>query len=543
MTQIYYRANLNDAEFPFISTFQGKTVIQPSIDQNYVQSMFDKSSGDRGIPEAYYMHNVLPSVHGYKSVGYTNIIPNIAGVTFTNVYACKDYSGNRGLIAITNDGRTFLASSYSPIWDEVTPPGQPVVTDPKTSVANATGTSFICYPLFGIFVIDLANKALTLAAIQWDAGMASNLVVAISASNNYLLAHDGVKLYWSSALDVLDFKASQITGAGNGTPTAAVGNLIAIAPVGVGFAVYCQGNIVVATFSGNVQYPWLFKEAPNGSGIESVNSISAAGDEASNYAWTSAGLLKVTLGGCQPMFPEATDFLSGNIFEDYNSITGVMTTEYTDTNLEVRLSFVSSRLLVISYGKSIPYTHALIYDIALKRWGKLKFTHIQALDITFKLVTNNTPSYIDLGFRDYISMYSVPYNAMNGQEPIAPDSKESFVLVAADGSTSIINTEFGANASDAVLLLGKYQIFRANTVAIQGFTIESIDSDNTNFSVKVLTSIDGKNPSLVSTPYETVDVGIRQYDCLAIGQNHSLLIKGAFHVTALVAVFSKNGNR
>ena len=140
MTQIYYRANLNDSEFPFISTFQGKTVIQPSIDQNYVQSMLDKSSGDRGIPEAYYMHNVLPSVHGYKSVGYTNIIPNIPGATFTNVYACKDYAGSRGLIAITNDGRTFLASSYSPIWDEVTPPGQPITTDPKTSVANATGT-------------------------------------------------------------------------------------------------------------------------------------------------------------------------------------------------------------------------------------------------------------------------------------------------------------------------------------------------------------------------------------------------------------------
>ena len=107
----------------------------------------------------------------------------------------------------------------------------------------------------------------------------------------------------------------------------------------------------------------------------------------------------------------------------------------------------------------------------------------------------------------------------------------------------MIVVEFGNTDSDAVLLLGKYQIFRANTVAIQGFSIESIDSDNTNFNVKVLTSIDGKNTYLTTTPYETVSDGMRQYDCLAIGQNHSLLIKGAFHITALVLVFSKNGNR
>lgn len=542
MTQIKYRANLNDTDFPFISTFQGKTVIQPAIDQNTVQgSIFDKGYNDKGIPEAYYLHNVMPSTHGYKSVGYLTAINAAQGTnTFVNIFAVKDFSGNRGMLGITAEGKTFVVTNYNPQWVDVTPVGQPAGVD--VSVANATGTSFVCYSGFGIFTVDLDNVLLVPAAIQWDAGMSNSQVVSIASSNNYLLAHTDTTLFWSSALDVLDFRASQITGAGSGTPTSVVGSIITVAQVGIGFAVYCQGNIVVATFSGNVQYPWIFKEAPNGAGIASLDNVSRTGDELSNYAWTSSGLLRVTLSGCIPIYPEATDFLSGKIFEDYDSVTDTLTTEYIHEPLVVRPAFVSSRFLVISYGKT-SFTHALVYDSALKRWGKLKLTHVQAIDLTFKLSGGINPTYQELDLRTYMDFYRTPYNAMNGQVPIAADAKEAFTLIHADGTTQIVNFEYGLHNTDAVLFLGKYQLLRLNTLAIQEFTIESIDSDNTDFEVAVLTSIDGKNTYSTSVPYEEVVPNLRTYYCLTIGYNHTIRIKGGFHMVGMVITFSKNGNR
>jgi len=359
--QIYHRPNLTDAQFPLITSFQGKTVIQPGIDQNYTPApALSQEERDRGIPEALYMHNVVPSLNGYKSVGYDQLIAGLSPTAgFTRQYAVKDFAGNRGHIAITSAGKTYLITNTSLTWTDVTPAGQPAGAD--VTVADATGSSFICYDSFGIFTIDLATKSVSPAAIQWDSPLTNASIVGIGSSNNYLLAHDGSTLYWSSSLDVLDFRASQITGAGKGTPTAVIGSIITLGRVGIGFAIYCQGNIVVATFSGNVQYPWIFKEAPNGAGLASVYQVTTTGDEGSNYAWTSAGLLRVTLAGCSVVSPEVTDFLGGRVFEDYNYTADVLTTQRLTQPMQVRVSFVASRYLVASYGPS-SLAYALVYD-------------------------------------------------------------------------------------------------------------------------------------------------------------------------------------
>lgn len=543
MTQVYYRANLSDEQFPLVSTFQGKTIIQPSIDQNYSQSLFE-SKGDRGVPEALYLHNVIPSIYGYKSVAFRPAVPayNVDVNDFKHIFSIKDFSGNRGHIAITESGKTLMFTSSAPTWEDVTPIGQPaggVVT-----VADATGSSFICYSGFGIFEIDLINKALNVASISWDSPLTNADMLGIAASNNYLLAHDGSTLYWSSALDVLDFKASQITGAGSGTPTAAVGAIITINRVGIGFAVYCQGNIVVATFSGNVQYPWIFKEAPNGSGISSAYHISSTGEDNSNYAWTSAGLLKVTLAGCTAVHPEVSDFVAGRLYESYDTLTNTFTSTNLSAAMEVRIAFLSSRYLAISYGPTT-LKQSLLYDVSLKRWGKLVLDHALLFDIAFDIDTDQVApvTYSDLSATEYQN-YEVTYASVGPVVSVqSAEAKHAMAVMTASGQIVICSSEFADITSDAVLLLGKYQIFRANYVGIQGFTVESLDADNTNFSVQVLTSIDGKNTYLTTDPYEEIKDNIRLYSCLATGQNHSLLLKGAFHVVAIVLVFTNEGNR
>jgi hypothetical protein len=546
MTQIMYRANLGDAAFPLVSTFQGKTVIQPGIDQHYIQQpALSAAEKDMGIPEAYYMHNVMPSEHGYKSIYFNSLIPAITGVSdIKRIFPCKDFTGNRGHIAVTTSGKTWLITVLSPTWKDVTPLGQPTG---DVTVANATGSTFICYANWGIYTVNLVSKTLASAALQWDSPITNASITGIGSSNNYLLAHDGSTLYWSSSLSVLDFRASQITGAGKGTPIAVVGKIIALAQVSIGFVIYCQGNIVAAQFSGNVQYPWLFKESPNGSGVASVDHISFTGDDASNYAWTSAGILKVSLSGCQAVHPEVTDFLSGKIFEDFNSTLSTLAVTYLTNNLLVRIAFLSSRFLVVSYGVT-ELTHALVYDVALKRWGKLKVPHTQAFDLSFRISASaiQAISYLDQGTNTYLDYQNTPYTGfIISASADAPEAKHSIAFVENTGAISTVNFEYSsvvASATDSVLLLGKYQIFRANTLTLQGFTLETIDLGDTTFNTQVLTSYDGKNIGLTTTPYEIIHENLREYKCLASGANHSLLISGNFHLAAAVFTFTKHGN-
>jgi hypothetical protein len=542
MAQIYYRANLGDTDFPLLSEFQGRTVISPQLDQHYMQvPSLTGGEKDKGIPEAYYLHNVVPSLQGYKSVDYDPLNSPTVSLDFKRIFPIKDFDGNRGHIGVTTAGKTYIMTNTQTAWYDITPTGQPVG---DVTVASATGTSFICYAGWGIFTINLALRTLTPAALQWDSPLTNADIIGIATSNNYLLAHDGTTLYWSSSLSVLDFRVSQITGAGNGVPTTAIGTLVAIAAVGIGFAVYCQGNTVVATFSGNVQYPWIFKEAPNGAGLESVDYLSLTGDDLSNYAWTTAGLLKVTLGGCIPVFPEVTDFLGGRVFEDFDTITDTFSNQNLSSPFMVRVAYLASRFLIVSYGVS-SLTHALIYDSALKRWGKLKKPHVQAFDLSFKLATFQALTWEQLALHPWNDYKTTSWANLfpTGGGAIAPDAKHSACFLQADGSILRINTEYDSFAADAVLLLGKYQILRANWVTLQGFTVEAIDDYDYNFTVQVQTSYDGKTVGRTIIPRETISPRIRKYDCITTGSNHSILIKGAFHLVAAVLVFSKHGNR
>lgn len=542
MTQVYYRANITDSQFPLVSTFQGKTVIQPQIDQNYfAPSLFGKEDRDKGIPEALYMHNVLPSFYGYKSVDYDQIIAGHNAITNVDrIFPVKDFAGNRGHVLVS-ESKTYIITNDSLNWVEITPPGQPYGA--VASVADVTGSSFICYKNFGIFFIDLENKLLTTAAIQWDSPLTNASMEGIASSNNYLIAFTASTLYWSSALDVLDFRSSQITGAGSGSPTAAVGAIVTVASVNVGFAVYCQGNIVVATFSGNVQYPWLFKEAPNSAGIESPYHVSIRGDEGANYAWSSAGLIKVTLAGCSPVNPEVTDFLTGRLLEDYDDNTGQLVLTKTTKPFIVRVTYAAARYLCVSYGVD-SLTHVLVLDTALNRWGKLRIPHGQIFDLSFSIPLVTFSTYTDFGDLDYLELDDLVYDDMSQAAFVKPaEARHGLAFVANNGAINVANLEYPNKTADAVLILGKYQIFRANTLSVQELTIETIDSDNSNFDLRLLTSLDGKNFDLVTVPHEIVSNDMRQYYCLATGQNHSLEIRGSFHIVGVVLVFAKNGNR
>lgn len=542
MGQLTLRANLSAANFPLCSDFSGRSVVIPQQDETYITpSQFSgaDTDKDRGIPQIYYCHNVMPVGQGFKSIAYRTVIAGVSGITkFTKTITVRDNNENRGYLGITSDGLIYLYSLTTNVWKNVT---VPLWNGGDVSVAMASGVTYVCMKSFGVFVVDLVLGQLTTAALG---GITNSSVRGIWSSSNYMLLHDGYTVYWSSATNPTDFVPSLATGAGSAVPTGIGGVITSATTLGTGFAIYTTANIVLASYSGNTRYPWIFHEAAGGAGSGDIEGITNTGDEGTNYAWTSSGLLRVTAQGCTAVFPEVTDFLAGRIFEDFNDATLSIQSEYIQYDLKVKLSYASSRYLIISYGK-ISLTHALIYDIILKRWGKLRINHVDAFELTIN-ADGAGMTYQNLAPKTDTGLGATPYNQLTKLVNAAAAPKRSLAFMQNDGTIKIALWDYGNYTANAVIMLGKFQLTRNQVVTLEEFIVENVDSANvTNFSANVITSLDGKSQGLPLTipPLYAAGSQVRIYRCRVTGVNHSLLLTGAFNLVSLVLAFSRHGRR
>lgn len=551
MTQIQVRANLLATDFALVSKFQGRTVLINRYDQRTPASDGSSTTGrdNDAQPEVYYMHNVLPTIHGYKSVAYKEVVQHLTGVIFTTIVPFRGVGGtsdqDRGYLGFTTDGRTFMVSTLNGYWVDITPPGQPI-TGPHgpTEITTATvlGITYICYSDFGIFTVNMTTQAMVVTNLT---GITENLIRGISASNNYLLLHDGEIVYWSSALDPLDFVPSLITGAGSGTPASTGGAIVLISPLSTGFAIYTTTNIIISLYSGNTRFPWIFKEANNSSGIANVTAVASAGDDGSNYAWTSAGLLKVTLSGAAPVLPDVTDFISGNIIEDYDPVTKKLTVTPITGKLYVQLSYSSARYVIVSYGrKQYEMDYAIVYDLALKRVGKLKISHAAPLEFIMDYADGGITYAQSATTTDYITFtasagLTIAQSTILSDTPA--DAKHTTAFMSTSGGIFLAISDYANYTSDAVILLGKYQLVRNNLVSVQGVTVETIDAINSNFSVSDIVTYGGAIYQDATQMFQIGNGDTRQYLARLTGVNHSFLIEGAFNLVSFVINFSVHG--
>ena len=554
MSQIQVRANLLATDFALVTKFQGRTILAGQYDQKSTPSDANNLAGkdNDAQPEAYYMHNVLPTINGYKSVAYKEVVGALPpGKIFTRIVGFRDSDAppeqDRGYLGITADGKTYMVSTLNGYWIDITPVGQPIVNGLGTvSITTATvlGITYVCYSGFGIFTINMHTRTMVPVTLL---GITVSTIIGIAASNNYLLLHNGAVVFWSSAINPLDFVPSLITGAGSGTPASTGGPIVLLSPLSTGFAVYTTTNIVLASFSGNTRYPWIFKEANNSSGIASVTSVASAGDDGSNYAWTSAGLLKVTLAGAVPVLPEVTDFLSGQVIEDFDPITKTFNTTYLPDKLSIQLSYSSSRYVIVSYGRAdAQMSYSLVYDLALKRIGKLKLNHAAPIEFVMDYAGNGITyagSVTTYPFQTF-ALAAGSNITIGGAKVLSStpaSAKHTMAFMAANGAINIVTEDYADYTADAVLLLGKYQLIRNNLISVQGVIVETIDAENPNFNIGVLTSYDGNYTAPYVPLVQHAGGAVREYLCRVTGVNHSFLIEGAFNLVSFMINFSKHG--
>ena len=575
MAQITYRANLSAKSFPFIADNWGRSVIIPQSDNAFNRQLTSSEDSDKdvGIPQAFYMHNVMPDAQGFQSVGYTEVAASIAPTyPFTSIWVIRDASDAKAFLGVTSGGAFYINTGVGWVFKFT------LFYTGSVTTAYVSGTTYIYVGLLGCYKYDFgtglfvavtlngldATKVIGITGavgylIAWTipiSGVALSLttsvgsavltgavttgvvinqlvtgtgipigakvvtitagvsitldqVATVAGTNSISFASMAAGIAWSSTLDPTDFVPSLVTGAGGGNVEGARGAITYCVAHTLGFIVYTTNNAVAAVYSNNARYPFTFREILSSGGLGSLDLVGYDANSGNHYAYTTSGLQVVGTSQTQTVFPEVTDFISGKYFEDYNELTGTFSSTVLTVSMVKKINIISDRYLVISYGMT-GLTHALIYDIALKRFGKIKLPHISTIEYVL-----TSPGVIEI-------------------------PKQSIGFLQANGAIKIL--DFGAYSSTSlgVIALGKYQYVRARLMQLDTISIENVYDQNT-FSLTVLTALDGKNTA-TTTPYKLTSAGtLAVYGTRAIGINHSFIIKGNFQLSTLVLKFSLGG--
>lgn len=523
-----FTAILNAASFPFVSDLFPRSIIVPGMDnpvRTPKQYYGNDESANFELAQQYYCQNVMPTAEGVMSIGYSQVISALSGATdFDQVVVLRDTDENNFLF-VPAGGKNYIYTANRGSWQSTNPIAAPNAIVTRSYV---NGRTFVAYEGIGVFEYDTA--AGTFNAVAFTGLPAAIATIdGVSASNNYNICWSGITIAWSSLIDPTDFTSSITTGAGYAIPQDVKGPIRAVVPISGGFVAYTTKNAVAALYTNNARAPFVFKEISNAGGVDSPEQVSIDAALGYHYAYTTAGMQKITVNGAEFVDASLSDFLAGKILETFDIPTLTWTVEKLTDVAKVKVAFISGRYLVISYGKvSTPqlYTHAVVLDTALNRWGKLRIDHKDA--------------------------FAYPYPNIIGEVTIAPP-KQSVGFLQSDGTIQLLVMDYSEMQDQGVFLLGKYQIVRQKMVTFQYMELENLIQAYPP-DVYLITSLDGRNfdtPQALTVLYDAGNVkkyGAPPPDAdgnivRRTGRNFSALVVGTFELSTALFTVTKAGSR
>jgi hypothetical protein len=564
MAQIPYRANLSAATFPLSLQKAGRTVIFPGVDQNFDRRVdpAGDTSKDVGIPQAVYMENVIPTYNGYQSVGWkgSEDYPSLpAGDDQFVFIEVPVYSGGAGagvtvFLAFSTVANNVYYSISDPIgspFNLCTVPGTYAAPDSTTfrnqanvSVAFVQGRTF-CYvrESGGVALYEITyGIGIIFTEVT---GTVTGLTITVSPSMyilgsfNYLIFVDSDTVYWSSLTNPLDFTPSLVTGAGFeqiSTQSAQIN--FGVEHPG-GFIIYTDVECIAAKYTGNRAYPWRFTEILNSSGVKRRERVHGGQNTGVHYYIAMSGaILAQNLDSAETIISDVSDYLQNNkIHTVFDSGAMTLTTERVPNqsidygasagnnlySMFTAITFVLDRYVVISYLKkwlgatqppySLAYTSALVYDVVLRRLGRLQMEHNYVYEADGKLQT------------------FLGYEYATGLGRI----QQMFT----DITDQVLTGEGMLYRMSGVLVLGKFQYARDRFLTLEQIEIESVQSgmiidDTLIHSTFVIGTLDGK--TLQTTVYPDLMLYsdfLIAYNCHFTYKNFLVGIYGAFDVSSI----------
>jgi hypothetical protein len=412
------------------------------------------------------------------------------------------------------------------------------------SIANIKKRQFVCYAGHTDF-LEWNGSALNPVVLN---GLDPTKIRGLVAANTYLIAYDLKTIYWSSTVDPTDFIPSLQTGAGSSDVLALKGEIVCCTPIADGFLIYTTGNVVAAFYSGNIRFPWTFKEITGGPGVDSFEKVVFGTNSYIQYVWALTGLVEIDRNNAKPAFPEVSEFLACRRLEyfDYQK-KEIVQVDLSDSPL-VKVALVAQRWLVLSYGDT-ELKFALVYDSALRRWGKLAITHVDCFEYIGRPATETTDSSA-ARYNQVVGSYQVQtstYAEFGGLTVVTPAGAnqvpyKSLGFLKKTGEVQVVNFDLSGKA-DSVIYLGKFQLVRARFLSLHDIWAEECEDDT---DLDILSTLDGRNFLPPAVPFfdeDGSDKTLKHWLCSLDGMNHTLRFQGTFKLASYEMSFSVGGYR
>ena len=538
MSRIPIRISLDSANVPMLSYQSGPTVV--NVKEGMAKLRQEVKATDvpweLTEPQLIFAENVMPVPRGLTSITYSSKIAGIVGTTkFSKAGLYRTSTNVVGYWAMTTDGKLYTSPVTGISWTERTLPGWP--NGWEISTAKINGNTYFYVSFYGCYRF---NSDGTITAITLT-GLTATNIKGIAAAIGRLFAYTSTFLHYCSELDIFDFTPSLATGAGSTQIQYVRGDILMVDSASFGLFIYSKENVVACQETGNTSSPYLFSEVENSAGISDIELVASAPGLDAVYAFGSGGLQLIGIKQAIPIFPEISDFIALRSFESYDYVLHKITKQTFISRMKVKLSYVASRYLVVSYGIS-SLTHLLVYDTALRRWGKLARAHVDVFTISAALIAGEYIKFADMvAAADTVL---IPADETKIHETAFLSNQETFALMGADGSIEIVDFNFvGSPALQSVCVFGRIQLRRGrdsalHEVFLEGLTAgatpwvgDSISYRGASFNAPIELYLDSFDEASYTSCYYGDSVGL----------NHNLHIEGMFDLTGLTVTLVPDG--
>jgi hypothetical protein len=551
-----FKLALNAATFPLLSTHASRSVCIPALDgvaRTPRTFMGSDENIDYNIPQIIYCENVLPTRSGIKSVGYQQVIAPTVNNDFDSIFPLRDadentvlYSPSHGKNYIYDDVLAAWSTEDIPtIWGLTLAAGS-VPADSKVTYAYVDGKTFVCYSRLQ------STTAVDMSIMQWDAATKSlipatsiitNLPFAvgeidgISSSSGYLLVWSGLTIAWApfngAAFNFEIYSSGNFTGAGYQIPEDVQGPITAIIGMPGGFIAFTTRNAIGASYHAqSIAAPWVFREIPDAGGMDNYEQATVEGSLGKLIAYTTSGMQSLSLNSAELAFPAVSDFIAARSSERYDFGNHTLVQGAVSTDLFTKLTAVGNRYIVISYGYYPgTFSFALVYDLGLKRWGKVRIVHRDCFYYTQKPVSAGLTyamlldvSYADTAPETYAGTNLAPERVTAAQHALA------FMKSTGEVVLGIWSDESRAE-DEAVAIIGRVQLTRTSNTQLNTVEAEGLKSGE----IEIMPSYDGRTlaETQVLTTIESVG-DFRKAGGMISCKNFNVVIEGTFDLSTLI---------
>ncbi len=561
-----FKLPLNNAAFPFVSTKAPRAVFVPGLDtagrapRGFTGA---EDSVDYNLAQILYGENFMPVGSGVRSVGYSQLIVPTANTDFDSIFPLRDEEENVVLYS-PGGGKNYVYDASLTAWNSTTIPSIygktfSVGSDPaesRVTYAYVDGFTFVCFGRLK------SNDAIPvdMSLLYWDStaqalvnpgSLISNLpfpageIDGISGAAGYLIVWSGITIAWApfngASFNFLNYVNGAFTGAGRQIPEDIQGTIRAIIPIAGGFVAYTARNAIGCSYvASNLNAPWIFREIPDTGGLESYEQATVEGSLGKIYAYTTTGMQATSLNSSEIIFPEIADFIASRELETYNSSLQTLSRSASQIDFYVKVTAVGNRYLVVSHG-TLPgvYSYALVYDLSIKRWGKLAITHRDCFYYNYGAQIGIL-TYDMLGSLEYDNATGINYNSSSeasGEFISAPHglaflTQEGEVIIA-DWSNQIRETP-----DVGTIIIGRVQLSRSRNTQLNRTELEGFKNGN----VYVVPSYDGRNLAPPETLIPITASGdYRDFGAFVDCKNFNLIVQGTFDLSTVILEATPTG--